>query len=98
MKVSLIVDYGNNNPKTYEYSFLGEKSAFDILKEVAEKEGIPIETQQYDFGTLITSINGFKSDEHAFWIYEVNGKPATVGANTYILKNGDIITWKYVAE
>ncbi|MBQ2251339.1 MAG: DUF4430 domain-containing protein, partial [Clostridia bacterium] len=29
------------------------------------------------------------------WTYTVNGEVATVGASEYVLKDGDVIEWKY---
>ncbi|HCM90826.1 MULTISPECIES: DUF4430 domain-containing protein [Vagococcus] len=44
---------------------------------------------------MISSIDGKKQDNKAqkYWIYQVNGKEAEVGANEYKLKAGDEVVW-----
>lgn len=46
--------------------------------------------------TFITAIEGREADsaKREFWAFYVNGKQATVGAGTYIVKNNDTIEWK----
>lgn len=46
--------------------------------------------------TFITAIDGreAQADKREFWAFYVNGKQATVGAGTYIVKNNDTIEWK----
>ncbi len=44
---------------------------------------------------MIASIDGKKQDNKAqkYWIYQVNGKEAEIGANEYKLKAGDEVVW-----
>jgi len=44
---------------------------------------------------MIISIDGKKQDnkEQKYWIYTVNGKEAEIGANDYILEDGDKVEW-----
>ena len=44
----------------------------------------------------VTGINGREADtkKKEYWAFYVNGKPATVGAGSYILKQADKIEWK----
>ncbi|WP_180953828.1 DUF4430 domain-containing protein [Bacillus sp. M6-12] len=60
------------------------------LIEVMEKN-FDLETA-YE-GTFITGINGVIADESQqyAWMYSINSEEATVGANDYVLKNGDVI-------
>lgn len=48
---------------------------------------------------MITSIEGHEQDAKAqkYWLYEVNGEFATVGANDYKVQPGDVITWNLAA-
>ena len=53
------------------------------------------EKKEYSsLGVFINEINGVKGKSGAYWIYYVNGKEAPVGVSKYILKSGDVITWK----
>ncbi|MCI1985830.1 MAG: DUF4430 domain-containing protein [Lactobacillus sp.] len=44
---------------------------------------------------FITAINGHAQDPatNTYWMYKVNGKMATKGANQLTLKKGDQVTW-----
>lgn len=55
-------------------------------------------SKQYDYGVFITAIDGVANDSatRQYWVYEVNGQSATVGADQYQLKSGDIVVWNYV--
>ncbi|MGX7348942.1 DUF4430 domain-containing protein [Dolosicoccus paucivorans] len=61
-------------------------TALDALKkayEVKESDG------------FVTEIDGYSNDEttQTYWMYEVNGTMAEVGANDYLLNNHDTMTW-----
>lgn len=65
-------------------------SAMDVLKAnftVEEKDG------------MVTSIDRHEQDDKAnkYWMYEVNGEMAEVGAADYELKDGDQVLWKLEA-
>lgn len=44
----------------------------------------------------VNSINGTTADstKKQYWEFDVNGAAATVGAGSYVTKDGDTITWK----
>ena len=48
---------------------------------------------------MITSIEGHEQNakDQKYWLYEVNGEFATVGANDYKVQPGDVITWNLAA-
>jgi hypothetical protein len=64
-------------------------SALDLLKKHAK-----VQTKHYSFGDLVTSINGSPGNGPKYWTFYANGKPASVGAGTYITKNSDKLEWK----
>lgn len=49
---------------------------------------------------FVTSVDGLKNGMEGYpysgWIYTVNGEFATVGASKYILKDADVVEWKYI--
>ena len=47
-------------------------------------------------GTLIESVKGVKNGEDGkYWQYWVNGKYSDVASDKYILKDGDLVIWKF---
>ncbi|KKQ24956.1 MAG: LPXTG-motif cell wall anchor domain protein [Candidatus Woesebacteria bacterium GW2011_GWA1_37_8] len=88
--------FSETDTKQFAYEFVENKSAFDALKEISEREGIALETKQYDFGIFVKSINGLESSAEKAWIYYINDKSAEVGADKYELKDKDVIEWKYI--
>lgn len=65
--------------------------------EVTQKAtGGQVETSGEGINAFVTSINGRKADDSKkeYWELVVNDKPASVGAGSYKVKNGDAITWR----
>jgi hypothetical protein len=80
------------NPEKLElHATQDGQTAFDLLKNNAD-----IETKQYDFGIFIESVNGLKGDDQHFWAFYVNDQKSQTGADTTILKKGDVA--KFVWE
>ncbi len=94
--VSLTLDFGDEDTTSYTIPFTQNSTAFGVLKETSEKENIPLETQQYDFGVFVESINGFEGSAEMAWIYFVNGESGQVAADQYELSPGDVVEWKYI--
>lgn len=95
-KVDLYIDYGNGKTTSYERVLIDSKSSvYSILSKKMSETGSVVTTKSYDYGVMVDSINGFKSSNEYFWGYSVNGQVATVAADKYVLKNGDVIEWKY---
>lgn len=55
-----------------------------------------IKTEGTGINAYITSLNGRVADtkKNEFWELTINGKPAEVGAGSYIIKTGDTIVWQ----
>jgi hypothetical protein len=77
-----------------EVSYLGREglTALDYLLQLdpsafADGEGA---------NAFVTTIGGRAADDakHEFWAFYVNGEQAQVGAGSYVMKDGDVITWK----
>ena len=64
--------------------------AFDLLKESAE-----VVYDEYDFGVMVTSINGMAADDDHYWALYVNGEYAPAGADATVLATGDTMRWVY---
>lgn len=67
------------------------QTALDLIQKTAE-----VKVKGEGKNAFVTAINNVEAQEakKQFWAFYVNGKPAEVGAGSYVLKNGDIIEWK----
>lgn len=72
-----------------KYKGVGGQTALDLLKKYTKAE-----TKHYDFGDLVTAINGTEGNGPKYWSFYVNGKLADVGAGAYVTKDSDVIEWK----
>ena len=95
-KVDLYVDYGNGKTTSYEGIIIDTKSTvLSILKKKLEQTGSTVTTKSYNLGAMVESINGITNNSEYFWAFSVNGQPGSISADKYILKNGDVVEWKY---
>ena len=73
-------------------------TAFSLLKRSSEKNGFTIEAiyyAQFD-STMVNSINNaLRGTNGKYWQYYVNGVCPMVGADKYLVSNGDIVTWSF---
>lgn len=67
-----------------------DTNAFDLLKESAE-----VTYDEYDFGVMVTSINGMAVDDDHYWALYVNDEYAMQGADQTVLATGDTMRWVY---
>ncbi len=72
-------------------SYKGEegRTALELLKKHTT-----VQTKTYDFGELVTAINGQDGGGTKYWTFYVNGAEAQVGAGAYATKGDDKIEWK----
>lgn len=97
-QVTLSITSSPENSKTFNYSFTGEKTVFDVLAEVANRENIPLESEQYDFGVFVKSLDNVEGSDYGYWIYLINDDPGMVAADKQIINDKDKIEWEYVLE
>jgi len=72
-----------------QYQGIEGKTALQILKEQHQ-----VETETYDFGELVTAIDGKKSGDGQYWAFYINGELASVGAGEYQTQSSDLIEWR----
>lgn len=79
------------NALQHVVSYVGEdgQNALDLLKAHHA-----VAAQQFSIGAFVTSIDGISAPTNYFWAFSVNGKPSDVGADTYITKNSDTLSWQ----
>jgi len=86
--------------KIYQAEIKPDGTAYDLMKNLQATQGLKFSAKEYaGMGALIEEINGVKNDIKAnkFWIFYINGKSSPVGVSSYVLKNDDVINWKYEA-
>lgn len=86
--------------KTYQAKVKADSTAYDLMKILQSDLDLKFSAKEYaGMGALIEEIDGVKNDVKAnkFWIFYVNGQPSQVGVSGYVLKNNDVISWKYEA-
>ncbi len=93
------VQFVVNNGQTrvgFVFDLVGRTTALDLLKRLSLQQNMPIQTKQYDFGTLVESVNGVKNgDNNSYWLYYVNDQQPTVSMDSYVVKPGDVIEMRF---
>ncbi|HIH00049.1 MAG TPA: DUF4430 domain-containing protein [Thermoplasmata archaeon] len=73
-------------------------TAYSVLERSAQQNGFSIDATyyaQFD-STLINSINNaVGGTDGKYWQYYVNGRLPDVGADKYLVTNGDVLTWSF---
>lgn len=95
-KAIIRIDFGNEIRESEQFEIHKTQTAHSMLAALLDKKDMPIETEQYDFGIFVKSINGLENTSEKAWIYYVNGELGQVAADAYDVKSGDIVEWKYV--
>jgi len=97
MFVNILVDYGNETRMWHNSTVVPiGATLFNATRIVAE-----VGYTKYEFGIFITSINGVSGDKNHGWLWNLwNSTKAQwefgpVGAEAFILKDGDTISWVY---
>lgn len=72
-------------------------TAFEMMEQTKEEHALGFEFSESDFGIYITSINGVESstETNEYWSYYINDELGEIGISSYILQDGDLITWRY---
>ncbi len=83
----------------YETTIKEGSTVFNVMKKIQQENNnnskFNFKYKEYlSLGILITEINGVKDTRGKYWIYYVNNIKAGIGVSKYILKEGDIISWK----
>lgn len=84
---------GNDNIKDIQVDFINSPTVFDVIRVMVGKKELKFE--EYDFGNLVTSIDGVTNTENQFWLVYVNDQALEVSIDKYKIKNGDHIEFKY---
>ncbi len=60
--------------------------------------GDKVESETMSFGTYVKGIDGSMAGATSAWLYDVNDKSAEVGADSYKLKSGDVVVFRFVSD
>lgn len=93
---SLQIDKGDGNAvQVYSVTIKIGETALDQLGAASRTKGFAVETRDSSLGAYVNGIDGVTGSANSFWLYSVNGVPGDVGAGEYVLKEGDVVEWKY---
>jgi hypothetical protein len=87
--------------KNFKLEVPEKSTAHDLLNLARNKGLMSFSGKNFPgLGFFLEEINGVRNDNanKMYWIYYINSKKATEGISAYILKKGDIISWKYEKE
>ncbi|RAS95072.1 cell wall anchor protein [Bacillus cereus] len=71
------------------------ETALSLLQKVM---GDKVEAETMSFGTYIKGIDGLMAGATSGWLYDVNDQSAEVGADSYKLKSGDVVVFRFVSD
>ncbi|WP_342715018.1 DUF4430 domain-containing protein [Bacillus paramycoides] len=71
------------------------ETALSLLQKVM---GDKVESETMSFGTYVKGIDGLMAGATSGWTYDVNDTSAQVGADSYKLKSGDVVVFRFVAD
>ncbi|PGU81849.1 DUF4430 domain-containing protein [Bacillus cereus] len=71
------------------------ETALSLLQKVM---GDKVESETMSFGTYVKGIDGLMAGDTSAWLYDVNDKSAEVGADSYKLKSGDVVVFRFVSD
>jgi len=93
---SLSVDFGNGKITSYEAVEINTNdTAYSQLVKKMNETGSLVVTKKYNQGIMVESIDNISASSSYFWSYSVNGQSGSVAADKYILKDKDLVEWKY---
>ncbi|MED3183599.1 DUF4430 domain-containing protein [Bacillus thuringiensis] len=71
------------------------ETALSLLQNVM---GDKVESETMSFGTYVKGIDGLMAGATSAWLYDVNDQSAEVGADSYKLKSGDVVVFRFVSD
>ncbi|MGH0496097.1 LPXTG-motif cell wall anchor domain-containing protein [Bacillus wiedmannii] len=71
------------------------ETALSLLQKVM---GDKVTAETMSFGTYVKGIDGLMAGDTSGWLYDVNDTSAEVGADSYKLKSGDVVVFRFVAD
>ena len=94
---TITINFGNGTIKTNEIKTTNN-TVYTLLMQTAKIEGYSIKTTYYAIydSFLIESISNIENgQDNKYWIYYINGESGAISADKQIVKNNDIIEWRF---
>ncbi len=97
--VSFTLDYGESAggfAGTYSVGVVKGDTVLDVLRRFSAERGIKVDLR----GSYVRGIDGvyeFDLSPSSGWMYEVNGEYPMATAVDYLVKENDVIVWRYVS-
>ncbi len=81
-------------------SFSDGETAFDVLKRACEENEIQLEysyTPAYGSYYIegINNLYQFDCGKSSGWLYYINGSSPGCGCSSYVMSDGDVLSWEY---
>ncbi|MFH0951671.1 MAG: DUF4430 domain-containing protein [Patescibacteria group bacterium] len=97
--INVTLEINNSSSQTsYNAEVPVDTDVMTLTRQVADTNNLTLAVKDYgEMGKLVEGIGGTDNDTVAgkYWLYYVNGEYATVGASQQIVKEGDVISWRY---
>ena len=81
----------------YNTNVVDGSTVYDAMKLIEDTKDSNFSFVSKDYsglGSFVDEINGISGSPGKYWIYYINNQKASVGVSKYVLKAGDIISWK----
>lgn len=91
-EIKVSIDFGDSQKIAGTVS---AQTAYEALEKIAKEKDLLIEVKQYQFGVMVEKIGQKTNSDTYAWLYSINGKPGNTAADSYFLKAGDKVEWKY---
>lgn len=96
LTVDLKIDYGENAIEDFDKIDIEETlTALDALQKIANENNFDLVTEETSFGKFIKRIGIIEGDAEHFWAFLINNEMSNIGADSYTVKDGDQIEFKY---
>jgi len=96
IQVDILVDYGNETTTWYNDTRVALRGSLLNATSIVSS----VEQSTSEWGVFVNAINGVGGGANKFWLwnyYEDGWQPGMVGADQWILQNGDIVSWIYIS-
>lgn len=98
LSVTSVIDNGDTTA-SYDKKVSSGTTALELINLISTDDGIVLGTTEYDFGTIIDSIDsvGDDTEDGKYWSFYVNDELSVVGMGDYTVNDNDSILMKYQA-
>ena len=91
----LLVPYTGSLPAGDSTVDLTGPTALGALETASVRGEFFFELQSFSFGPYVSQIGRYPAEGTTGWVYKVNGVSPPVGADAYVLKEGDEVLWYF---